>query len=225
MWITKIKRKKIPQICKFQNYRAVSPFRACNFPRMKSFPDRSARSLIGVQFRNPKIWATARRLIDNPHLCRPHGTSTVQGPGFSVHVRGAVSINICFYEWKVGRLEKLLPMWTLACLGGSVPRLATRLRAGTHAGSTATHDPQPIRSFVSLKRVPRPRARSSIRTRRVRFFVSFARGSFLFFFLSPRLDSRSLGSIVSSKYSSYCERISKLDRCWENERGSENDED
>ena len=76
-------------------------------------------------------------------------------------------------------------MWTLACLGGSVPRLATRLRAGTHAGSTATHDPQPIRSFVSLKRVPRPRARSSIRTRRVRFFVSSTRASFLFFFFSP----------------------------------------
>lgn len=158
----------------------------------------------------------ARRLIDNPHLCRPHG----RFKGFSVHVRGAVSINICFYEWKVGRLEKLLPMWTLACPRWSVPRLATRLRAG----STATHDPQPIRSFVSLERVPRPRAfvypnappRSFLcLVRNVILLATFSTFFSPNFYRSTRIEStETLGSIV---FFVAVARISELDRCWENE--------
>lgn len=81
-----------------------------------------------------------------------------KGSGDAFLLNGAVSINICFYEWKVGRLEKLLPTWYSSLSRWSVPILATPLRAGTNAGSTATHDPQPIRSFISFERVPRPRA-------------------------------------------------------------------
>lgn len=126
-----------------------------------------------------KLWFSDQLTI---HTCPDRmKRSSAQGLGRRSSPAGAVSINICFYEWKVGSLEKLLPMWTLACLGGRY-ELATPLRAGTHAGSTATHDPQPIRSFISLERVPRPRATIvSPRGFLCLLFAIFCSQSFLFF--------------------------------------------
>lgn len=63
-----------------------------------------------------KLWFSDQLTI---HTCPDRmKRSSAQGLGRRSSPAGAVSINICFYEWKVGSLEKLLPMWTLACLGG-----------------------------------------------------------------------------------------------------------
>lgn len=63
-----------------------------------------------------KLWFSDQLTI---HTCPDRmKRSSAQGLGRRSSPASAVSINICFYEWKVGSLEKLLPMWTLACLGG-----------------------------------------------------------------------------------------------------------